>query len=91
MQRTGEIQAKPAVKSQSASAAPGIATAPRSVVQVPMSDKEEDEESGHDDDEDDVDDINYAALPKDVVRVNRRKRRRTKSLGMMMTKKSWTT
>ncbi len=86
------------MKSQSASAAPGIATAPRSVVQVSMSDnvptgsgevctsasvlpvrlhvsndeedKEEDEESGHDDDEEDVDDINHAALPKDVVRAN---------------------
>ena len=86
------------MKSQSVSVAPGIVTAPRSVVQVPMSDnvptvsgevstspnvlptrshvssdeedKEEDEESGHDDDEEDVDDINHAALPKDVVRAN---------------------
>ena len=32
------IEATPAVKSQSACAAPGISTAPRSVVQVPMSD-----------------------------------------------------
>ena len=30
------IETTPAVKSQSGSAAPGIATAPRSVVQVPM-------------------------------------------------------
>ena len=34
------IEATPAVKSQSASAAPGIVTAPRSVVQVPMADGE---------------------------------------------------
>ena len=32
------IQVKPVVKSQSASSAPGIATVPRSVVQVPMAD-----------------------------------------------------
>ena len=37
-QRTGVIDAKPAVKIQSASSSPGIAIAPRSVVQVPMSD-----------------------------------------------------
>jgi hypothetical protein len=34
--QTAAIEAKPAVKIQSASAAPGIATAPRSVLQVPM-------------------------------------------------------
>ncbi len=34
------IESTPAVKSQSPSAAPGIATAPRSIVQVPMSDGE---------------------------------------------------
>ena len=34
------IEATPAVQRQSASAAPGIATAPRSVVQVPMTDGE---------------------------------------------------
>ncbi len=34
------IEATPAVKSQSGSASPGIATAPRSVVQVPMTDGE---------------------------------------------------
>ncbi len=39
-QQTGAIEATPAVKSQSASAAPGSATAPRSVVQVPMADAE---------------------------------------------------
>ena len=37
-QQTGVIEAKPAVKIQSASASPGIAISPRSVVQVPMSD-----------------------------------------------------
>ena len=37
-QRTGVIDAKPAVKIQSASASPGIAIAPRAVVEVPMSD-----------------------------------------------------
>jgi len=35
-QQTGAIEDKLAVKIQSASAAPGIATAPRSVLQVPM-------------------------------------------------------
>ena len=34
------IEAIPAVKSKSAAAAPGIATGPRSVVQVPMADGE---------------------------------------------------
>ncbi len=34
------IEATPAVQRQSASAVPGIATAPRSVVQVPMADGE---------------------------------------------------
>ena len=34
----GVIESKPGVKIQSTSAAPGIATAPRSVVQVPMTD-----------------------------------------------------
>jgi hypothetical protein len=34
------IEAKPTVKSQSACVPPGIATVPRSVVQVPMSDGE---------------------------------------------------
>ncbi len=34
------IEATPAVQRQSASAAPGIVTAPRSVVQVPMADGE---------------------------------------------------
>ncbi len=34
------IEATPAVKSQSACAAPGISTVPRSVVQVPMADGE---------------------------------------------------
>ena len=37
-QRTGVIDAKPAVKIQSASASPGIAIAPRAVVEVPMPD-----------------------------------------------------
>jgi len=35
-QRTGVIDANPAVKMQSASASPGIAIAPRAVVEVPM-------------------------------------------------------
>ena len=35
-QRTGVIDANPAVKIQSASASPGIAIAPRAVVEVPM-------------------------------------------------------
>ena len=35
-QRTGVIDANPAVKMQSASASPGIAIAPRAVVQVRM-------------------------------------------------------
>ena len=39
-QQTGVIEDKPAVKIQSASAAPGIAPTPRSVVQVPMTDDE---------------------------------------------------
>jgi len=39
-QQTDVIESKPAVKIQSASAAPGIAPAPRSVVQVPMTDDE---------------------------------------------------
>ena len=38
VQETGVIEAKPEVKIQSASTAPGIATAPRSVVQVPRPD-----------------------------------------------------
>ena len=37
-QRTGVIDAKPAVKIQSASASPGSAIAPRAVVEVPMPD-----------------------------------------------------
>jgi hypothetical protein len=37
-QQTGVIETKPAVKIQSASASPGIATVPRSVVQVPIPD-----------------------------------------------------
>ena len=37
-QQTVVIETKPAVKIQSASASPGIAIAPRSVVQVPMPD-----------------------------------------------------
>ncbi len=37
-QRTGVIDANPAVKMQSASASPGIAIAPRAVVEVPMPD-----------------------------------------------------
>ncbi len=35
-QRTGVIDVNPAVKIQSASASPGIAIAPRAVVEVPM-------------------------------------------------------
>ena len=35
-QRTGVIDAKPAVKMQSPSASPGIAIAPRAVVEVPI-------------------------------------------------------
>ncbi len=35
-QRTGVIYAKPTVRIQSASASPGIAIAPRAVVEVPM-------------------------------------------------------
>ncbi len=41
-----------------------------SVVSEEEEEKEEDEESGHADDEEDVDDINHAALPKEVVRAN---------------------
>jgi hypothetical protein len=37
-QRTGVIDAKPAVRIQSASASPGIAIAPRAVVEVPIPD-----------------------------------------------------
>ena len=37
-ERTDVIDANPAVKMQSASASPGIAIAPRAVVEVPMSD-----------------------------------------------------
>ena len=37
-QQTCVIEAKPAVKMQSASVSPGIAMAPRSVLQVPMPD-----------------------------------------------------
>ncbi len=37
-QQTGVIEAKPAVKIQSASSSPGIATVPHSVVQVPIPD-----------------------------------------------------
>ena len=37
-QQTDVIEVKPAVKIQSASPTPGIVTAPRSVLQVPMTD-----------------------------------------------------
>ena len=40
-QETRAIEATPAVQRQSASTAPGIATAPRSVVQIPMADGEQ--------------------------------------------------
>ena len=40
-QRTGVIDANPAVKMQSASVSPGIAIAPRAVVEVPMTESDD--------------------------------------------------
>jgi len=45
-QQTGVIEVKPAVKIQSVSVAPGIATAPRSVVQVPIPDDDPTDSGG---------------------------------------------
>ena len=77
------IEAIPAVKSKSAAAAPGIATGPRSVVQVPMADGEPTvlgEVS-----------VSVSMLPAALVVSDEEEKDEDAESGIVMMKRTWTT